>query len=38
MTIVLRDKLNIGRIGWASRGPDQCELIGRQEIDRISAD
>jgi hypothetical protein len=25
--LLLRDKLNIGRIGWASHGADQCELI-----------
>jgi hypothetical protein len=24
---LLTDKLNVGRIGWASRGADQCELI-----------
>jgi hypothetical protein len=35
---VLRDKLNIGWIGWASRGADQCELIKRQAMDQIGED
>jgi hypothetical protein len=35
---VLRDKLNIGRIGWASHGADQCELIQRPAMDRIGED
>ena len=35
---LLRDKLNIGRIGWASREPDRLGPIGEAEAEYRDAD
>ena len=36
--VMLRDKLNIGRIGWASRGPYRLGPIGEAEAEYRDAD
>ena len=37
-TYLLRDKLNIGRIGWRSRGPDRLGPIGEAEAEYRDTD